>query len=139
MVRRFFLWQVLNLFERPGDRQFVIPLVVMVIAWLDRAAARVVVVVVIALSIAAMILAYSIARASNSAPLSCELVQSVLIEGSRYPLDMFWHIARTTPLTLLLALALAGVARIARPSAANGAPASAPRTCCGSAGCCGLA
>ncbi len=39
MVRRFFLWQVLNLFERPGDRQFVIPLVVMVIG-VDRCAQR---------------------------------------------------------------------------------------------------
>jgi hypothetical protein len=34
MVRRFFLWQVLNLFERPGDRQFMIPIVVMAIAWI---------------------------------------------------------------------------------------------------------
>ncbi len=43
MVRRFFLWQVLNLFEVPGDRQFGIPLVVMVIGWLvapKRALAR---------------------------------------------------------------------------------------------------
>ena len=52
-----------------------------------------------------MIVAYSIARATNAAPLSLELVRSVLADGSRYPLDMFWHIARTTPLTLLLALA----------------------------------
>ena len=103
MVRRFFLWQVLNLFESPGDRQFVIPLVVMVIAWIV-APKRAWLVSVIALSIAAMILAFSIARATNSAPLSRELVQAVLIEGSRYPLDMFWHIARATPLTLLLAL-----------------------------------
>ena len=56
----------------------------------------------IALSIAAMILAFSIARATNRAPLSLALVQSVLVEGSRYPLDMFWHIARITPLTLVL-------------------------------------
>jgi hypothetical protein len=104
MVRRFFLWQVLNLFERPDDRQFMIPVVVMVLgvivapkhAWLNSVAA---------LSIAAMILAFSIARATNTAPLSWALVQSVLIEGSRYPLDMFWHIARATPLTLLLAMA----------------------------------
>ena len=93
MVRRFFLWQVINLFERPGDRQFVIPLVVMVIAWL-AAPQRAWLVSVVSLSIAAMILAYSIARATNSAPLSGELVQSVLVDGSRYPLDMFWHIAR---------------------------------------------
>ena len=52
-----------------------------------------------------MIVAFSIARATNSAPLSVELVCQPLREGSRYPLDMFWHIARTTPLTLLLAIA----------------------------------
>ena len=104
MVRRFFLWQVLNLFERPGDRQFMIPVVVMVVgvivaprkAWLNS---------VVALSIAAMILAYSIAQATNSAPLSRALVQAILVEGSRYPMDMLWHIARTTPLTLLLTIA----------------------------------
>lgn len=111
MVRRFFLWQVLNLFERPGDRQFGIAFVVMVIgllisprrAWLW---------IVSSLSVAAMIVAFSIARASNSAPLSTEMVRSVLREGSRYPLDMFWHIADNTPLTIGLALA-AIVARLA--------------------------
>jgi hypothetical protein len=103
MVRRFFLWQVVNLFERPGDRQFGIPFVVMALGvllmprrkWLWT---------VSGLSVAAMIIAFSIARASNSAPLSYELVMTTLREGSRYPLDMFWHIARTTPLTLVLAL-----------------------------------
>ena len=104
MVRRFFVWQVLNLFERPGDRQFLIPLVVMAIGWLIAPRRRWFVSVVL-VSIAVMILAYSIALASNSAPLSRELLQSVLITGSRYPLDMFWHVARTTPLTLMLALA----------------------------------
>lgn len=105
MVRRFFLWQVLNLFERPGDRQFTIPIVVMVIAWL-AAPRRARTISVIALSIAAMILTFSIARATNTAPLSMALIGSVLEEGSRYPLDMFWHIARATPLTLLLAIGL---------------------------------
>ena len=103
MVRRFFFWQVVNLFERPGDRQFGIALVVLALGvllmpkrkWLWT---------VSALSVAAMIIAFSIARASNSAPLSSELVTATLREGSRYPLDMFWHLARTTPLTLTLAL-----------------------------------
>ena len=76
-------------------------------------------------SIAAMILAYSIALASNSAPLSRALLQSVLIAGSRYPLDMFWHIARTMPVTLLLALAglalrVAGVGHLRQGSGAQG-------------------
>ncbi|MBY0492753.1 MAG: glycosyltransferase family 39 protein [Cyanobacteria bacterium] len=105
MVRRFFLWQVLNLFERPGDRQFGIPLVVMVIAWLV-APTRARTIAVIALSITAAILAFSIAQATNTAPLSLALVNDVLVTGSRYPLDMFWSIARSTPLTLLLALAM---------------------------------
>ena len=103
MVRRFLFWQVINLFERPGDWQFAIAFVVMALGvllmpkrkWLW---------IVSTLSVAAMIIAFSIARASNTVPLSFELVTSTLREGSRYPLDMFWHIARTTPLTLAVAL-----------------------------------
>ena len=104
MVRRFFLWQVLNLFERPGDRQFGIPLVIMLIALIVAPRRRWP--MVVALSIAAMILAFSIAQATNMAPLSFELVSAVLLNGSRYPLDMFWYIARTMPVTLVLALTL---------------------------------
>ncbi len=146
MVRRFFLWQVLNLFERPGDRQFGIAFVVMVIGVL-LAPKRAWWWVVSSLSVAAMIIAFSIARASNSAPLSTDLVMSVLRDGSRYPLDMFWHIARTTPLTLALAMAgiiarLAGGGRLRQGFGAqggSGGPPSAPRTCCGSDGWCGSA
>lgn len=124
MVRRFFVWQVLNLFERPGDRQFLIPLVVMVIGWLIAPHRRWIVSVA-SVSLAVMILAYSVALASNSAPLSDELLQSVLVAGSRYPLDMFWHIVRTMPLTLLLALAglalrVAGVGHLRQGSGAQG-------------------
>ncbi len=103
MVRQFFLWQVLNLFERPGDRQFMIPIVVMLIA-IVLSPKRAWWWVVSSLSIAAMILAFSIARASNTAPLSIELVTSVLREGSRYPLDMFWHIVRAWPVIVLAPL-----------------------------------
>ncbi|HEX4913194.1 MAG TPA: hypothetical protein VFV51_04510, partial [Vicinamibacterales bacterium] len=120
MVRRFFLWQVLNLFERPGDRQFGIAFVVLLVGVL-LAPRRKALWIVGTLSAAAMIIAYSIARASNSAPLSVDLVTTTLQEGSRYPLDMFWHIARTTPLTLALAvgglvLRAAGVAGEWRPA-----------------------
>ena len=103
MVRRFFLWQVINLFERPGDRQFGIALVVALVGTII-APKRAWWWIVSGLSVAAMIIAFSIARASNSAPLSLEVIQQVLRDGSRYPLDMFWHIARTTPLTLLVAI-----------------------------------
>ena len=119
MVRRFFLWQVINLFEVPGDRQFMIPLVVMVIAWLV-APKRAWLISVAALSIAAAIFAFSLAQASNSAPFGLDLIKGVAIEGSRYPLDMFWHIARAMPLTLLLTAAgliarVTGVAGAWRP------------------------
>ena len=108
MVRRFFLWQVLNLFEVPGDRQFALPLVAMTVlvllaprhAWWW---------VVSGLAGMALILSISIAQASNSAPLSADVVGTLLRDGSRYPLDMFWHIARTTPLTLVLAIVELGI------------------------------
>jgi hypothetical protein len=103
MVRRFFLWQVINLFERPGDRQFGVALVIALVGTII-APRRAGWWIVGGLSVAAMIVAFSIARASNSAPLSLELVTTVMRDGSRYPLDMLWHIARTTPLTLLLAI-----------------------------------
>ena len=105
MVRRFFLWQVINLFERPGDRQFGIALMVVLVAAVI-APRRAWWWIVGGLSVAAMIIAFSIARASNSAPLSLDLIAQVLRDGSRYPLDMFWHIARTTPLTLAVATGL---------------------------------
>jgi hypothetical protein len=103
MVRRFFLWQVLNLFARPGGGQFLMPIVVVAIASV-AVPKRAWAIGVVGVSIAAMMIAFSIARASNSAPLSAALVQSVVVEGSRYPLHMFWYVARATPLTLLLAL-----------------------------------
>lgn len=103
MVRRFFLWQVLNLFERPGGRQFMVPLVVL-IAGVLIAPRRAWTVAVSALAVAAAIVSFSVAQATNSAALSWPLVQSVLVEGSRYPLDMFWHMLRLTPLTIAIAL-----------------------------------
>lgn len=108
MVRRFFVWQLVNLFERPADRQFGIALVAAVIGSLV-APKRAWWWMVGGLSVAAMIVAFSVARASNSAPLSLDLIGGVLRDGSRYPLDMFWHLARTTPLTLLLAIGLTAV------------------------------
>lgn len=105
MVRRFFLWQVVNLFERPGDRQFGIALVVALIGMVI-APRRAWWWIVSGLSVGAMIAAFSVARASNTAPMSMDLISGVWRDGSRYPLDMFWHLARTTPLTLVLALGL---------------------------------
>jgi hypothetical protein len=104
MVRRFFLWQVINLFERPGDRQFGIPLAVMFIAVL-LSPKRAWWWIVSGLSVAAMIVAFSIARATSSGPLSADLIGQVLRDGSRYPLDMFWQLGRTAP-ALVLAIGL---------------------------------
>ena len=104
MVRRFFLWQVMNLFEVPAEGQFGIPLVVILIVVL-ASPRRAWWWIVGGLSAAAMIFAFALARMSNTERLSLELFGLAIGYGSRYPLDMFWHIARTTPLTLLLALA----------------------------------
>jgi len=105
MVRRFFLWQVLNLFEVPPSRQYGILLTVMVIAWLV-APARAWLFSVIGLSATAMVVAFSLARASNVGPVNVEVVAMVLSDGAAYPLDMFRHLATLNPLATALALAL---------------------------------
>lgn len=111
MVQRFFIWQVINLFEVPPGGQFGIPLVALLICWLI-APTRARLSLAVTLGLAAMIASVALVRALTTAPLSPALVERVLNEGSRYPLDMFWHIARATPLTLALALGLL-IARLA--------------------------
>ncbi len=111
MVRRFFLWQVLNLFEVPADRQYGVVLAAMVLSWLivPRRAALA---TVLAFCGAAMVIAFSLARATNVGPINLALVAAVLSEGARYPLDMFRHIAAVNPVAM--AAVLAGlVARLA--------------------------
>ena len=111
MVRRFFLWQVLNLFEVPAERQYGVVLAAMVVAWLI-VPRRVALATVLALCGTAMVIASSLARASNISPLTVALVGTVLSDGARYPLDMFRHIAWAHP--MVAALALSGlVARLA--------------------------
>lgn len=111
MVRRFFLWQVLNLFEVPAARQYGVLLAAMVLAWL-LVPARAALAAVIAWSGAAMVIAFSIARASNFGPLSVAAVATVLSDGATYPLDMFRHIAWANPLAATLVL-VGLVARLA--------------------------
>ena len=135
MVRRFFLWQVVNCSSGPrsavqhsarGDGDRLARRAAACVADLgDRA-------VVVGddpgvLDRAGQQHRAAVARARGS----------VLVEGSRYPLDMFWHIARTTPLTLLLAIAR--LIAVSRAAAATGRAANASCTCCGLAGCCGSA
>lgn len=115
MVRRFFLWQVLNLFEVPASRQYGVLLAAMVVAWLI-VPARAALAAVIALASTAMVIAFSIARASNFGPLDAASVVTVLSDGAMYPLDMFRHIASANPMAVLLVL----VGLVARLSGAGG-------------------
>ena len=112
MIRRFFLWQVVNLFETPPDRQYGIMLAVMVIGWL-LAPRRAWLISVVALSGVSLLVAYSIARASNTAPISRELIAGVLSDGARYPLDMLWHITGVNPVTMAVVMGLM-IARLVR-------------------------
>ena len=104
MVRRFFLWQVLNLFEVPADRQYGLLLAAMVLAWLivPRRAALA---TVLALCGTAMVIAFSLARATNVGPMNLALVATILSEGAMYPLDMFRHIASANPVMTTVVLA----------------------------------
>lgn len=115
MVRRFFLWQVLNLFEVPGPRQYGVVLTAMVAGWL-LLPKRAGLITVLGVSGTAMVLSFSLARATNAGPLTAALVRSVLWDGAQYPLDMFLHIAAAHPVAT--ALALGGL--IARLAGAGG-------------------
>ena len=111
MVQRFFIWQVLNLFEVPPGGQFGIPLIILFVSWLIAPRwARLN--LVVALGLVAVILSVALARALSTAPLSRALVERVFTEGLRYPFDMFWHIVQATPVTIALALVLP-IARLA--------------------------
>ena len=111
MVQRFFIWQVINLFEVPPGGQFGIAMAALPICWLI-APRRARLSLAVTLGFAAVIASVVLVRALTTAPLSPALVVRVLTDGSRYPLDMFWHIVRATPLTLALALGLL-IARLA--------------------------
>ena len=111
MVRRFFLWQVLNLFEVPGARQYGLVMTAMVVAWV-LAPKRAALTTVVALCGTAMVLAFSLARASNFGALDGAAIARVLSDGAAYPLDMFRHLAAAHPVLALVTLALL-VARLA--------------------------
>jgi len=115
MVRRFFLWQVLNLFEVPASRQYGVLLAGMVLAWL-MVPARAAVLAVIALSGTAMVIAFSLARASNFGPLNVAAIATVLSDGAMYPLDMFRHVAWASPIAATVVL----VGLVARLAGAGG-------------------
>jgi hypothetical protein len=101
---------VINLFQVPPARQFGVFVLALCMVWAlaPRYAAKA---LVVALCGIALVLAASLALALKTQPLSITLVTSVVYDGSRYPLDMFWQIAKTTPVSLGLALVLL-VARV---------------------------
>lgn len=94
MIQRFFLWQVLNLFERPAGAPLGVVLAAVVVAWLI-VPARAVRSVVTGLGAAALIAGVSTAMSSTA-----------LAGALAYPLDMFWHLAGEYPVTTWMALAL---------------------------------
>lgn len=111
MIRRFFVWQVLNLFERPQGGPLGVILAGLILAWL-LAPGRAVPSVKIAASAAVATLAIGVALASASAPVSAALVRGVIQGNLTYPLDMFWHLAAEDPVMICSALVLL-VARMA--------------------------
>jgi hypothetical protein len=98
MIRRFFLWQVLNLLERPpAAAPLGVPIVVG-LAWLlvrgrlPGAEARAARLIAVGAAIAVLVWA-----AATSPWLSLH-----------YPLDLFWHVARTTPVLVTVLGGLLG-------------------------------
>lgn len=94
MIQRFFLWQVLNLFERPAGAPIGAIVAAVIVAWLI-APARALRISIAGLAAAAVVAA--VAAATSSA---------LLADAFAYPLDMFWYLAGNYPVTTWLALAL---------------------------------
>lgn len=104
MIRRFFLWQVLNLFERPSGAPVGVVCAAVVVGLLlaPRQWRRIVRLGAIAL-IAVVLAALAYGAATTSSP---PLLQAALGGSLAYPLDMFWHLAATRPLMVWLGLVL---------------------------------
>ncbi len=105
MLRRFFLWQVLNLFERPRGAPLGLVFAALVVAWLlvpRRAGFG----LVVASAGAVTVLVIGVALTSTAAPVSVAPVRSVVAGGLAYPLDMFWHLAGAYPVMVWMAMAL---------------------------------
>jgi hypothetical protein len=102
MIRRFFLWQVLNLFETPRGAPVGLVAALVVLAWLiapSRAAS------VNRAGAAGLGLAIGAAIAHAAVSPSVDLRQA-LADSVVYPLDMFWSLAGRDPLLVTAALAL---------------------------------
>lgn len=92
MIQRFFLWQVLNLFERPQGTPVGVVLSALVVGAL-MIPARAGVILRLAIGSAVVVLAVEVALAGAVGPLV-------------YPLDMFWHMAAGHPVMVGTALVL---------------------------------
>lgn len=96
MIRRFFLWQVLNLFEVPHGAPLGVIASLLVVSWV-MVPARAVLGLVIALCGFAMAAAFVLVRPDPA---------TAFAAGFAYPLDMFWSLLAGTPVLTLLAFAL---------------------------------
>jgi len=116
MIQRFFVWQVLNLFERPRGVPLGVVLSALVVAWLlaPWSAVRG---LKVAAAGAVSVLAIAVALEAASAPLPAALVRDVVSGALAYPLDMFWHLAGAYPVMVWTALTLL----VARLCGAGGA------------------
>jgi hypothetical protein len=110
MVERFFLWQVVNLFERPHGAPLGVVLAALVTAWLVWPGAAVRSLRIGGVASLAVI-ATALAWAAATTGLDLATARTAIDDSLSYPLEMFWYVAATTPLTMMVALGLV-VARL---------------------------
>jgi hypothetical protein len=122
MIERFFLWQVLNLFERPHGAPLGAIVTAVVVAWL-LVPARAVASLILGGGAAIVVSVIALGSAAVAGPLSTSLVQDVAARSVAYPLDMFWSLASTHPVMVWTAVALL----VARLLGAGGEWAAAER------------
>jgi hypothetical protein len=92
MIARFFLWQVLNLFERPHGTPLGVILSALVVSWL--------------LAPTKAVRSLVVALIGAGAVVAIALVRGGLANGLAYPLDMFWSLANAHPVMVWGAVAL---------------------------------
>jgi hypothetical protein len=101
MIRRFFLWQVLNLFERPAGAPVGVVGAAVAVGVLvaPSAAWRIV-------RIGALVVILIVSGTLALGTASAMEIRGALAGSLVYPLDMFWHLAATHPVMVWLGLAL---------------------------------
>lgn len=105
MIQRFFLWQVLNLFERPQGAPLGVVLSMLLVSWLvaPTAAVRS---LRIAVGAGTAVIAGALVYAAVTHQLDATTVGHTLAGSVHYPLDMFRHVAAADPFLIALALTL---------------------------------